>query len=61
MPTVSIISYNHYRCIECIPKLVGPLLDLIFEATGWKGFFMGGGPEPAAGGRIKVMGYVLQS
>lgn len=34
-----------------------PILDLLAEHTGWKFSLVAGGPEPAEGGRLSMLGY----
>ncbi len=48
----------YLRIIECLPRFVEPLLDLIAEHTGWKVSLIAGGPEPIRGGRLNMMRYV---
>ena len=51
-------------CARCIEGLVGfaqPFLDLICQATGWKVTMIAGGPEPAHGGRLNVIRFVLNT
>lgn len=43
------------RCIDGVPSLVQPLLDLLSEFTGMPGTLIMGGPEPADGGRLNVI------
>ena len=43
------------RVIECFPKFVEPILDLIADYTGWKVSLIAGGPQPAAGGRLNML------
>ena len=38
--------------------MVQPLLDLIVEHTWMRVMLLVGGPEPAAGGRLNIIGYV---
>lgn len=45
------------RIINCIPKFIEPILDLIADHTGWKLTMIAGGPEPADGGRLNVIRY----
>jgi len=48
-----------YRCIQGLVRFAQPILDLISEATGWKTTLLAGGPEPAHGGRLNVIRYIL--
>ncbi|KAG6848978.1 hypothetical protein H0H93_012308 [Arthromyces matolae] len=41
--------------IEHVPTFIQPILDVLQEVTGWRWHLMGGGPEPADGGRLNVM------
>ncbi len=47
------------RVINGLGKFVEPLLELIADHTGWKVSFIAGGPEPARGGRLNTIRYVL--
>lgn len=49
-------------CFRCIGRLSGfaqPFLDLICEHTGMKATLLVGGPEPADGGRLNIIRYVI--
>ena len=46
-------------CIQALTRFVLPILDLICDATGWKATLLTGGPEPAHGGRLNMIGYVV--
>lgn len=39
-------------------KYMQDLLDLLSEYTGYKWTLLGGGPEPADGGRLNAIAYV---
>ena len=45
--------------INCLPKFILPLLDLIADHTGWKVSIIAGGPQPADGGRLNMIGYIV--
>lgn len=47
----------HHLCrvIECLPRFVQPILDLLADHSGWKVSLIAGGPEPADGGRLHMM------
>ncbi|KAH7904974.1 hypothetical protein BJ138DRAFT_1118904 [Hygrophoropsis aurantiaca] len=44
------------RCIQSLPNFVEPIIDLISTATGLQVSFIAGGPEPADGGRLNIIG-----
>ncbi|KJA15176.1 hypothetical protein HYPSUDRAFT_149496, partial [Hypholoma sublateritium FD-334 SS-4] len=46
---------DRQKVINCLPKFIEPLLDLIADHTGWKLSVIAGGPEPADGGRLNVI------
>ena len=48
-----------YRCIQGLVRFAQPILNLISEATGWKTTLLAGRPEPAHGGRLNVIRYIL--
>ena len=52
-------AYLSYRCIQGLTKFIQPILDGVCAAIGWKVTFIAGGPEPAHGGRLNVLRYVL--
>ncbi|PPQ73933.1 hypothetical protein CVT26_006554 [Gymnopilus dilepis] len=43
-------------CINNIAPFMQSLLDLFAEHTGWRIVLLAGGPEPAAGGRLNIVG-----
>ncbi|KJA13853.1 hypothetical protein HYPSUDRAFT_151072, partial [Hypholoma sublateritium FD-334 SS-4] len=47
---------DRQRIINSIPGFVVPILDLIADHTGWKVSLFLGGPEPADGGRLNMVG-----
>ncbi|CAA7268956.1 unnamed protein product [Cyclocybe aegerita] len=54
---LSEVPEDRQLCIEHIVELMQPILDLMCEGTGFCATLMCGGPEPANGGRLKVIGY----
>lgn len=47
--------HPHFRIIECLPRFLQPILDMIADHSGWKVTLITGGPEPADGGRLNVI------
>lgn len=43
------------RVIECFPKFVEPILELIADYTGWTVSLIAGGLQPAAGGCLNML------
>ncbi|PPQ81535.1 hypothetical protein CVT26_011043 [Gymnopilus dilepis] len=43
-------------CINNLASLMQPILDLLVAHTGMRFTMLGGGPEPAAGGRLNIIG-----
>lgn len=46
------------RVITSLAKVVEPILNLLAEHTGFKFSLVGGGPEPADGGRLNMIWFV---
>jgi hypothetical protein len=44
------------RCIQGLVKFVQPILDQLSDHLGWKVSLVAGGPEPADGGRLNIVG-----
>lgn len=59
--TYLLTDVSLYRVINCLPKFIEPLLDLIADHTGWNISVIAGGPEPADGGRLNIIRYVVCS
>ncbi|PPQ78995.1 hypothetical protein CVT26_003941 [Gymnopilus dilepis] len=47
---------SRQACINGIAGAIQPVCDLIHEATGMQVLLLVGGPEPAAGGRLNILG-----
>ncbi|KJA12734.1 hypothetical protein HYPSUDRAFT_210178 [Hypholoma sublateritium FD-334 SS-4] len=47
---------DRQRVIESLGQIMQPILDLVADHTGWKVSMIAGGPEPADGGRLNVVG-----
>lgn len=47
------------RCIGRLSGFAQPFLDLICDHTGMKATLLVGGPEPADGGRLNIIRYVI--
>lgn len=52
------ISDTSIRVITNLAKVVEPILDVLAAFTGFKFSLLGGGPEPADGGRLNMIWYV---
>ncbi|KAG6835662.1 hypothetical protein H0H93_015970 [Arthromyces matolae] len=52
---VSTEPVDRQRAIEHAAPFMQPILNVLEEVTGWKWHLMGGGPEPADGGRLNVL------
>lgn len=46
-------------CLERLPSVIKPLIDVVVEATGCLVSVYVGGPEPADGGRLHISSYVI--
>ncbi|PPQ73280.1 hypothetical protein CVT26_015231, partial [Gymnopilus dilepis] len=52
----SIAPESHQICIDGIATTMQPALDALAEFTGMRVTLLAGGPEPAAGGRLNIIG-----
>ncbi|KAH9480166.1 hypothetical protein JR316_0006764 [Psilocybe cubensis] len=51
----SLSPEERQRCIECLTRVMQPVLEAVCKMTGWVSTFMAGGPEPAREGSLSIV------
>ncbi|KAF9478066.1 hypothetical protein BDN70DRAFT_880408 [Pholiota conissans] len=46
---------DRQRCIQNMVQIIKPILDMVADCTGYQATIIGGGPEPADGGKVKII------